>query len=191
MVQPKKKRKKSNPTIIFPTKQKKPQNKPLETLKVTFSFFIKKNVSSSFEMCLLSHYKTYNMEWDAKASYLCLGKLSYSFPSLNQLPKFYLLTVNVMIVLQVPSMLSCSTTSLLLRHIHCLQLLSYIKLHCVLLPTYLELFLEWQQRQHSHGHLYLLTPFTSHPNAAVFPQYSLSLLQGLPVVLGIWAHISQ
>lgn len=80
-------------------------------------------------MCLLSHYKTYNMEWDAKASYLCLGKLSYSFPSLNQLPKFYLLTVNVMIVLQVPSMLSCSTTSLLLRHIHCLQLLSYIKLH--------------------------------------------------------------
>ena len=68
---------------------------------------------------------------------------------------------------------------------HCLQLLSYIKLHCVLLPTYLELFLEWQQRQHSHGHLYLLTPFTSHPNVAVFPQYSLSLLQGLPVVIGI------
>ena len=51
--------------------------------------------------------------------------------------------------------------------------------------SYIELFLEWQQRQHSNGHLYLLTPFTSHPNAAVFPQYSLSLLQGLPVVLGI------
>ena len=190
MVQPKKK-KKIKPNNYLPHQTKKHQNKPLETLKVTFYFFIKKHVSSSFEMCLLSHYKTYNMEWDAKASYLCLGKLSYSFPSLNQLPKFYLLTVNVMIVLQVPSMLSCSTTSLLLRCIHCLQLLSYIKLHWVLPPTYLELFLEWQQRQHSNGHLYLLTPFTSHLNAAVFPQYSLSLLQGLPVVLGIWAHISQ